>query len=120
MSDHRGPFEILQTVTAMQISENDVEVEDALLCRELTSAEVLAMVEPVRAAHLATKLDDDGKSAWKEFKGKFKDQNEFRNAMLSLCEISSQHKLLTLNLFTLPHPANSTTKTQNVVVWKYR
>ena len=44
----------------MQISENDAEVEDALLCRELTNAEVLVIVEAlglVRAAHLASKFD---------------------------------------------------------------
>jgi hypothetical protein len=43
----------------MQISKNDVEVEDALLCRELTFAEVLVMVEalgPVRTAHVASKI----------------------------------------------------------------
>ena len=53
------PFEIQQIFTAMQISENDVEVEYALLCRELTFAEVLVMVEAlgsVRAAHVASKF----------------------------------------------------------------
>ena len=69
----------------MQKSEDDVEVEDALLCRELTNAEVLVMVEalvPVRAAHLASKFySTTRKSAWEEFKGKFKDQNEFSEAM---------------------------------------
>jgi hypothetical protein len=53
------PFEIQQIVTAMRISENDVEIEDEHICRELTYAEVLVMVEAlgvVRGAHLATKF----------------------------------------------------------------
>ena len=54
----RRHLEIQQIVTAMQISENVVEVEDALLCQKLTFPEVIVMVEalaPVRAAHLASK-----------------------------------------------------------------
>ena len=53
------PFKIQQIVTAMQISETNVEVIDVLLCRELACTEVLVLVEalgPVRAAHLATKF----------------------------------------------------------------
>ena len=65
-----APFDIKQIVTAMQISENTIEVEDAHIYRELNYAEVLVMVEalgPVRAAHLASKFT---RRRWKECKGR--------------------------------------------------
>ena len=55
---------------------------------------MVGALNPVRAARLAYtfSLDDDGKRKREEFEGKFKNQNEFSEALFSLCEISSRRE----------------------------